>query len=208
MKLKSTLILILLLTGCQPKNPIDLLIQNTSASICGLSLGIEWKAGEALLSSESIIPNSNNPNSYEINCDRNGKFFLGTDQPGSQTFFVQSVLFTIDDDSTVTKLTAIWSELNSEGKRLLEAAGDPSKLPDNRRMLVERWESISVPLNDLVKIRYELDREIGEPHSIRPILWRGENSELTISSMDIAVHEAGYYLGDLETAHFVSSYSK
>lgn len=191
MKKYLPLLFFVFINGCG--NPTDQFIESTSARICGSTFSLNSIAGEQTLSNENISFDES-LSMYSIECDERGMLFLGSGNDGSQLIHIQQLSFQINDESRISNLTGYWHELNRTGRRELEEAKTYMDQSESLRELVEEMEERTIKLNDLTKIRYELTQVFGDPQSIRPITWRGENGRFSFSSTD----------SDWETVYWVS----
>lgn len=173
---------------------MDQFIEGTNARICGSTFSLNSIAGERTLSNENISFDES-LSMYTIDCDDRGMLFLGSGNDGSQLIHIQYLAFQVNDESRISNLTGYWHELNQTGRRELEEAKSLMDQSESLKELVEEMEERTIKLNDLTKTRYELTQVFGDPHSIRPITWRGENGRISFSSTD----------SDWETVYWASA---
>src|SRR5690625_2801550 len=164
-------------------DPLDKFISSSAASVCGES----WFIGRSIDSykDNNLIEYNEKSDSYSIDCQEDlSTLYLGLGNDGDQILRIDGFHVSVDKNNRINRMSGTWEEINSKGRRLL---GDlkSSRSSYDHSENIEVLERISIPFNDLQRIRYELDRAIGEPHSIRPIEWRTENGSLTIRGYDL-----------------------
>lgn len=134
------------------QNKTETYISKTGAKICDISIHLGQKVSSTLLN-KNEIESQGSLDSYYISCDDPGTMFIGTGYDNSQMLSIDELSFDLHQDSTIYQIEGIW-------------------LPEDQNQTS----------NDLQKVRYEIEQQLGDPSTIRPVKWDHKGYNLTIGS--------------------------